>query len=140
MPSRGLTEHLTWVGHSEFRFVTDGEPSITALRRAVTLQLREQGIRITADTAPRGDSNSNPWAESGVNRVKAKARVLWHWATETHGVDPGTTTDLVPWCIKYAAQLSTLTHVGDDGMTPYRRVAGRKTFVRDLIPWGCKVG
>ena len=134
-----LTEHLTWLGHAEFRFKADGEAAVGALRRAVSARLRENGIRISPDTAPREDSNANPWAESAVNRVKAKARVLWHWATETDGVKPSVTSDLVPWCIRYVAQLVMLTHVGDDGFTPYRRVTGRRQFPRDLVPWGAKV-
>ena len=72
-------------------------------------------------------------------RVKARARILWHWATETHGVKPATSSDLIPWCVKYSAQLIQLTHVGSDGMTAYRRVTGRREFVRPLVPWGCKV-
>ena len=65
--------------------------------------------------------------------------MLWHWAKEKHGVKPSVTSDLVPWCIRYVAQLIMLTHVGDDGFTPYRRVTGRKKFPRDLVPWGAKV-
>ena len=134
-----LTQHLLWVGHPEFRFQADGEPAIQSLRLAVTARLQEAKVRVTPDTAPKGDSNSNPWAESAVERVKVRARILWHWATETHGVKPATSSDLIPWCVKYSAQLIQLTHVGSDGMTAYRRVTGRREFVRPLVPWGCKV-
>ena len=135
-----LTEHLLWLGHTEICFKADGEPAIGALRRAVSARLREQGVSVTPDTAPKGDSNSNPWAEGAVDRVKQKARILWHWAVQTHGGKQSTSSDLIPWCIRYSAQLANLTHVSDDGKTPYRRVTGRKEFPRPLVPWCSKVG
>ena len=77
--------------------------------------MREQEVSVTPDTAPKGDSNSNPWAEGAVDRVKQKARILWHWAVETLCMKPPTSSDLIPWCIRYSAQLANLTHVSDDG-------------------------
>ena len=102
----------------------DGESSIISLSRRVGEKLREAGVKTMHNTSPAYDSRSAGHAERGVRIVKEKVPTLLCHARELHGVTVGKSHVSLPWCVRFAAQISRSLR-GTDGMTGYRRAYGR---------------
>ena len=109
------------------------------MRAAVAARLKEASVRVMPDVTPKGDSQAGGRQESAVRIVKEKTRCIWKQACELHGMEPETKHPVLPWCVQYAGQLISRTVVGLDGLTAWRRITGRPTFPRQLVPWGEKV-
>ena len=91
------------------------------------------------NTSPAHDNRSAGHAESGVRIVKEKVRTLICFAHELHGVTGGKSHVSLPWCVRCAAQMNSISHRGTDGMTGYRRAYGGSRMPRRYVPWSEKV-
>ena len=127
------------LGYPEVIMRTDGESSIVALGRRVGQKFREASVKAMQNTSPAYDSRSAGHAESGVRMVKEKVRTLICFAREPHGVTVGKSHVSLPWCVRFAAQITSRSHRGTDGMTGYRRAFGRSRMPRRWVLWSEKV-
>ena len=135
----GFWDWVILKGYPEVIIRTDGESSIVALSHRVGEKLKEAGVKTMHNTSPAYDSRSAGHAESGVRIVKEKVRTLMCFARELHGVTVGKSHVSLPWCVRFAAQISSRVHRGTDGMTGYRGAYGRSSVPRRYVLWSEKV-
>ena len=129
-PIESTTKWILGLGCPEVIIRTDGKISIVALSRRVGEKLEEAGVKTMHNTSPAYDSRSAGHAESGIRIVKEKVRTLKNCARELHGVTIGKSHVSLPWCVRFAAQIISISHRGTDGMTGYRRAYGRSRMPR----------
>ena len=120
-PVETTTKWILGFCYPEVIVRTDGESSIVPLSRRVGKKLREAAVKTMHNTSPAYDSRSAGHAESGITIVKEKVRTLICFARELHGVTVGKLHVSLPWCVSFAAQITSRSHRGTDGMTGYRR-------------------
>ena len=86
------------------------------------------------NTSPAYDSRSARHAETGVRILR-----LICFARELHGVTVGKSHVSLPWCVRFAAQITSRSHCGTDGMRGCRKAYGRSRMPRRCVPWSEKV-
>ena len=111
LPLETTTKWILGFGHPEVIIRTDGESPIVSLSRRVGEKLREAGVKTMHNSSPAYDSRSTGHAESGVRIVKEKVRTLICCASELHGVTVGKSHVSLPWCVRFAAQQISRSHV-----------------------------
>ena len=123
VPKR-LATFLDSLGSSTVTVKSDNEPAIVALVREVA-KMRESGSTTLTENPEEGESQSNHYAEGGINVVKGLIRTLKLSVEERMGHELEPTHPLLPWIVEHAAQLRNRYQVGSDGKTPYERLRGR---------------
>ena len=111
---------------------SDGENSIQELKRSVKAAREEQTM---IETAPRGDHQANGEAEQCVGEVAGRTRVLKVALEKRIGGRISADRAVLKWAVEYVGFVSTRFKVGEDGLTPYERLKGRK-FKRPLVEFG----
>ena len=122
--ARLLAKWIDGLGCQEVTVRTDGEPSICELIRRVR-ELRAEGTTTVDEVSSPGDSAGNGIAERAILTVGGLVRTTK--AAEENvleGRDAG--PRLVAWMVHHAAQVICACMVGADGLTPFRRLKGRK--------------
>ena len=124
------------LGCKEVTVRTDGEPSICELVRRVR-ELRAEGTTTVDEISPPGDSAGNEIAERAILTVGGLVRTTKAVVEENvlEGRDAG--PRLTAWMV-HAAQVICACTVGADGLTPSRRLKGRK-FGTPLAGFGERV-
>ncbi|CAE7822254.1 unnamed protein product [Symbiodinium necroappetens] len=70
------TRFVTWLGHREVCFKSDGEPAIKAVVKSVEKACRQLGVKTRSVTAPVEDHEANGAVEQAWQSIRAKA-VCW---------------------------------------------------------------
>ena len=125
------------LGCQEVTVRTDGEPSICELIRRGR-ELRAEGTSTVDEISPPGDSAGNGIAERAILTVGGLVRATKEVVEESvlEGLDAG--PRLTAWMVHHAAQVICACMVGADGLTPFRRLKGRK-FGTPLAGFGERV-
>ena len=132
-----LAKWIDGLGCQEVTVRTDGEPSICELIRRVR-ELRAEGTTTVDESSPPGDSAGNGIAERAILTVGGLVRTTKAVVEENvlEGRDAG--PRLTAWMVHHAAQVTCACMVGADGLTPIRRLKGRK-FGTPLAGFGERV-
>ena len=132
-----LAKWIDGLGCQEVTVRTDGEPSICELIRRVR-ELRAEGTTTVDEVSPPGDSAGNGIAERAILTVGGLVRttkaVVEEKVLEGRNAGPR----LIAWMVHHAAQVICACMVGADGLTPFRRLKGRK-FGTPLAGFGERV-
>ena len=110
-------------GRRDLCLKSDGEPAMLALQRAIA-ELREG--RTVLRNPPVYNPQSNGAAEKGVQDVTGHVRVLVLALEARLKTKLDLTLPIIRWIIRHAAFLHSRYCVGHDGLTPYRRLMGRR--------------
>ena len=118
-----LASDLIEWGRMDICFMSDGEPAITALQRAVANARPERQTLLR--NSPPYNPQSNGGAEKAAQDVVGIMRrlVLALEARLRRKLD--LQLPIVRWLVRHAAFVLTRYQVGHDGLTPWRRLAGR---------------
>jgi len=136
--ARTLGEVLVLSGHRKIIFVSDGEPSIVALKRAAAAYAGARtGVEIIPEVSAEGDSQANGLAEGGVKECKAKIRTIKYDTERMHNIQIPPTHSTLTWMGLYAAALINRARRGPDGKTAWELRKGRPCR-RALAPFGEK--
>ena len=135
--ARLLAKWIDGLGCQEVTVRTDGEPSICELIRRVR-KLPAKGTTTVDDFSPPGDSAGNGIAERAILTVGGLVRTTKTVVEENvlEGRDAG--PRLTAWIVHHAAQVICACMVGLDGLTPFRRLKGRR-FGTPLSGFGERV-
>ena len=135
--ARLLAKWIDGLGCQEVTVRTDGEPSICELIRRVR-ELRAEGTTTVDEISPPGDSAGNGIAERAILTVGGLVRTTKAVVVENalEGREAG--PRLTAWMVHHAAQVICARAVGADGLTPFRRLKGRK-FSTPLAGFGERV-
>ena len=123
--ARLLAKWIDGLGCQEVTVRTDGEPNICALIRRVR-ELRAEGTTTADEISPPGDPAGNGIAERTTLTVGGLVRKTKAVVEENvlEGRDAG--PRLTAWMVHHAAQVICACMVGAEGLTPFRRLKGRK--------------
>ena len=119
------------LGHRELVLKSDGEPAMVALKNAVK---DERSERIVLEESPVGESKSNGAIENAIQQVQGQVRTLKDSLEARLGARLAEDSTLIPWLVTHAARTINRYHVGQDGLTAYRRWKG-KAFRRSGRVW-----
>ena len=135
--ARLLAKWIDGLGCQEVTVRTDGEPGICELIRRVR-ELRAEETIVVDEISPSGDSAGNGIAERAILTVGGLVRTTKAVVEENvlEGRDAGPC--LTAWMVHHAAQVICACMVGADGLTPFRRLKGRK-FGTPLAGFGERV-
>ena len=107
----------------------------------IDVQTAMQEVRpnmIVPVNSPVGESESNGRAENTIRRVQEKIRTLRHHVEHKLGIRIPEQSSVMAWLVRWAAELISKYSRGDDGKSPYERIAGEPSKVL-LEPFGEKV-
>ena len=118
-----LVSDLADWGRTDICLMSDGEPAITALQRAVANARPERQTLLR--NSPPYNPQSNGGAEKAAQDVVGIMRrlVLALEARLRQRLD--LRLPIVRWLVRHAAFVLTRYQVGHDGLTPWRRLTGR---------------
>ena len=114
---------------------SDQEPAIVELQSAI--QLARPGSVILVNS-PVGESESNGRVENTIRRIQEKTRVLRHQLETNMKAKIPNDSVLMPWIVRWAAELLSQHAPGEDGRTPYEQIRGERCVV-PVIPFGEQV-
>ena len=123
--ARLLAKWIDGLGCREVTARTDGEPSICELIRRVR-ELRAEGTTTVDEISPPGDPAGNGIAESATLTVRGLVRTTKAVIEENVFEGRNAGPRLIAWMVHHAAQVICAWMVGADGLTPFRRLKGRK--------------
>ena len=152
VPCKGLDEEryvanlvcddVLWIGHTELILKCDNENALKALVRytleVVRVKAREDApstpagderptvaLRVSSETSPKYDSQSNGGTEVGVMLIRGLFRTLKLCLEARIGKVIPVGHALIPWLLEHTAMLLNVKCRGQDGLTPWQRVRGR---------------
>ena len=118
-----LTSDLADWGRTNLCLMSDGEPAITALQRAVASARPE--MQTLLRNSPPYNPQSNGGAEKAVQDVVGIMRRLVLALEARLRLRLDLQLPIVRWLVRHAAFVFTRYQVGHDGLTPWRRLTGR---------------
>ena len=147
-----VCDDILWVGHTEFILKTDNENSLKALVKytleVVRVKTREYdptlhggaertatASRVSSETSPKYDSQSNGGTEVGVMLVRSLFRTLKLCLEARIGKIIPVGHALIPWLLEHTTMLLNVKCRGQDGLTPWQRVRGRP-FNQPMLGFG----
>eukprot|EP00971_Amphidinium_carterae_P347420 6489422-Amphidinium_carterae.1 len=129
-----FAEMLETLGYHKLRLLSDGEPSIIALKEKAVKYLREtRRVDVLTETTAPDDHQANGLAESAVRDVKAQFRVLKLAIEDDYGCVLDRESPILSWVVRAAGAALTRGSVGTDGKTPFERLQGHR-YRRQLPP------
>ena len=132
---RRLVADLDSIGHKSVVYKSDQENAITSLIRAVRTAWDGD---LVIELAPKGDSQANGAAEIAVQVNEGMVRTLKS-ALESHlKCEIGDDWPIMDWMVEWAAMLIRRHKVGEDGLTAYERLKGKRP-TRSLLELGERV-
>ena len=147
IPAKGFDEYvmrriatvIDSYGHDKIMMKSDGERPIVALKEAVKIfRSNADGKETLLEESPKGESQSNGAAERTVQVVEGMIRT-WKDAIEAKiNATISTTSVMMPYIVQHAGAVITRCKLGQDGMTPYQRLRGKKASSK-MVPLGEKV-
>jgi hypothetical protein len=108
-------ENVVRLGHAKVCLKCDQEPSILALRREASRDLRLREINVIFGDVPVADSQSNGLAERAVQDVKGLVRTLRQAKEKMLGFGLSDNSQMLPWLVKHAAACLNRGQRGPDG-------------------------
>lgn len=109
----------------------DQEPSIVTLQAAIQ-EIRERGVIPTNSLV--GESECNGRLENSIRRVQEKVRVLRNQIELNIKQRVSNDSNIMPWFVRWAAEIISKYVPGEDGRTPYERIRQEKCMV-PLVPF-----
>ena len=130
-----IVDDMQTIGLYDERIVlkSDQEASITDLQRAIVEARKGQGTAL--ENSRVGDSNSNGRVERAIQDLKGLIRTLRSALEEKIGHAVKLDDPIVPWLVRHAAHLISVSRVRDDGRTAFQKMKGRQTSAK-LVPFG----
>jgi hypothetical protein len=146
VPCKGLDEErwvanlvcddILWIGHTELILKSDNEPSLKALIKytleVVRVKAREHdsslhggdarpliAFRISSETSPEYDSQSNGGTEVGVMLVRGLFRTITLCLEARIRKIVPVGHALIPWLLEHTTMLLNVKCRGRDGLTPW---------------------
>ena len=147
-----VCDDVLWIGHTEFILKSDNENSLKALIKytleVVRVKAREYdpslhggaqrpaaASRISSETSPEYDSQSNGGTEVGVMLVRGLFRTIKLCLEARIGKVIPVGHALIPWLLEHTTMLLNVKCRGLDGLTPWQRVRGRP-FNQSMLGFG----
>ena len=147
-----VCDDVLWIGHSEFIMKSDNENSLKALIRytleVVRVKAREYdpslhggadrpsaASRVSSETSPEYDSQSNGGTEVGVMLIRGLFRTIKLCLEARIGKIIPIGHALIPWLLEHTTMLLNAKCRGQDGLTPWQRVRGRP-FNQHMLGFG----
>ena len=127
-----LSQEIRRMGYQKIVLKSDQEPAIMALKGAVR---NLQELEIIPEESPAYEHQSNGTVESAINRIGKQVRTMRSALEEKYARKIEGTHLIIPWMIRYAANVLSWYIVGDDGKTAYERLKG-KLFTRKTVEFG----
>ena len=119
-------------GSNSLILKSDGERPIVAVREALA---RCHGGRVTPETSPKGEHQSNGTVEEAGRSTRDQARVLKIHLQAKIGREVDVQEPIMQWLIRWAAMSVSRFQRGRDRKTPYERQRGRKCTI-PVVPFG----
>ena len=119
-------------GDNELIMKSDGEPSIVAVREAVS---RYHGGRVTPEQPPTGESEANGRVEEAGKTLRGYLKVFKDMIEDRAGVKLDTGAVILQWLVRWVAMLHSRFRRGPDGKTAYEKQMGRACKV-EVVPFG----
>ena len=88
--------------------------------------IKARELETIPESAPRGDSKANGSVENAVRVTVAQIRTLKDALDHRLGKRVPSDAPVLLWLIIYAGILLSRFGVGSDGLTPYRRIKGKR--------------
>ena len=132
----------TWGHHGDLTFKPDQEPAMKALVEQVTIkrsqrqrQQRRDVTRTMVEHSVVEDSRSNGFIERHVQFSEGQTRTLKLDFEQRVGEILPVSHKLFNWLVEHSADIRNKFHVGQDGLTGYRRLK-RKMYKGLEFPFG----
>ena len=125
------------MGYKKFIIKGDQEPALRTLIDSVAALCGDQVEiqQIMQEETPVGESQSNGPIENAVGRVQGQYRTMKSdLETQYKGKIPKS-HPVIPWLVRHAAMTMNRYGMGEDGMTAYRRLKGKK-FKGEMLKIG----
>ena len=124
--ARRVARDLDNMGYksTKLQVKSDQEPSMIALQDAIR---RERQAQTILTNSPVGESECNGRAENAIRRVKEKVRTLIGQLEDGIGQPIGKGSAIIPWAVRWAAELISRYAPGYDGKTPFERLRGENS-------------
>ena len=133
-----VVQDVEWLGHTEIIIKGDNEPALQALI-ARTLELIrikvDKVARVTTETPPTYDSQSNGGIEVGVMLIRGLFRTLRLCLEARIGKAVPVHHAVIPWLLQHTCFLLNVKSRGPDGLTPWARARGRP-FGQKMVGFG----
>ena len=139
VPKKGVWGESSWVArrvardlnnmgyrNTKIQVKSDQEPSIVALQEAIREERHGQSILANS---PVGESECNGRAENAIRRMKEKVRTLIGQIEDGIGEQIKKGSAIIPWEVRWSAELLTKYAPGYDGKTPFERIKGERCKV-----------
>ena len=122
-------EFINECGAAEAKIIvkTDAEPAILAL--VADIKKARVGLETIEEVSPVGSSGSNGKVERAVQSVEGQLRTMKSAFEERIGRKIMSEERIVLFLTEYCSYLWNRLHVGDDGLTAYEKVKGKKASV-----------
>jgi hypothetical protein len=146
---------LDFLGYGKVILKSDGEYAILALIRAVKERRQAETIiddsrsnidgsgldrqtEIITETVHPGDKQSNGAAEKAIQEVEGLLRTRISHLSARYGLKVTCDMHIMSWLVKHVGTIISRFKVGEDGLTPYQRLKGKKA-PDVILPFGEKV-
>ena len=111
---------------------SDQEPSIRALKEAI---MDMKIMEIIPEESPAYEHQANGAVDNAVKRIGEQVRTMKLALEKRYGVRVEKEHMILPWMIRYAANILSWYKIGRDGKTCYERLKGRK-YHRGVAEFG----
>jgi hypothetical protein len=132
---------IEWLGHTDVIVKSDNEPAILALvtRSLELIRVRVEHVtKISSETSPAYDSQSNGGVEVGVMLIRGMFRTLRLCLEARLNRRIPVDHAVIPWLLEHACLLINVKTRGADGHTGWARARGRN-FAQKLLGFGEQV-
>ena len=102
---------------------SDQELAIRALKEAV---MGFGPIEIFPEESPTYEHQANGAVENANKRIAEQVRTMKIALENRYGVKIGSNHPILPWLVRYAANILSWYKIGQDGKTCYEKLKGRK--------------
>lgn len=130
-----LTEDLETIGLTQERLIlkADQEPSVTDVQREMVRRRSGHGTAIEQSHV--GSSNTNGRIERAIQDAKGLIRTLRSALEEHVGEKIHLSDPVVPWLVRHAGHVISISRIRPNGRTAYQMMKGRRTNAK-LLPFG----
>ena len=129
---------LNNLGHRKIIYKSDQENAMTELWKKVKEDPSVECNEMVPEESPKGDSQSNGFAETCVREVKGMTRTLKSCLEERTGEEIKMDGEIMQWLVEYTGCLLSRYKVGPDGQTAYERIKAKK-LRRPIVEFGERV-
>ena len=127
-----LSNELNRLGYGKIILKSDQEPAILKLKREV---INQHTIEIVPEDSEAYEHQTNGLVENANKRVAQQVRTMKCALEARYGGVISSSHCIIPWMIRYAANILSCYKQGSDGLTAYERLKGKK-FIRASAEFG----